>query len=256
MAKALETNFKRIETKYIVAKDQLKDLITDLKNYLVEDDYPTSTITNIYFDNQNFEVIKDSIAHNYNREKIRMRTYIANPQLDSKVFLEIKKKDSQGIGHKYRLVSNPLSVTKLVTQGIADKHISDPDLVEEIHSLRNRYKNLEPRMFIYYDRYSLKEKHTIKGYPYTKIRVTIDQNLTYRDNNVTMFDGNSGQPLLDDSHVVMEIKAPGEKPVWLQTVLDKYGIKECKFSKYSTAYHKSQGLPIEHTTIEPAFERI
>ncbi|MGT2929760.1 polyphosphate polymerase domain-containing protein [Streptococcus dentasini] len=247
MIKELQTTFKRIETKYMVNKEQLGALIKDLKIYLVEDDYPTSTITNIYFDNGNFEIIKDSIAHRHNREKIRLRTYISNPQPDSQVFLEIKKKDSEGIGHKFRLVSNPLSAIKLITQGISDEHITDPHIVEEIHTLRERYKNLIPRMFIYYDRYSLKEKHTIKGYPYTKIRVTIDQHITYRDEHVTMFEGHHGYPLLDDNQVIMEIKAPGNMPEWLQSILDKYGIKECHFSKYNTAYHKSQGLPINPT---------
>ena len=54
MKKTIETSFKRIETKYIVAKDDVKDLIKDLKEYVVEDDYPTSTISNIYFDTENF----------------------------------------------------------------------------------------------------------------------------------------------------------------------------------------------------------
>ena len=40
----------------------------------------------------------------------------------------------------------------------------------------------------------------------------------------------------------MEIKAPGKKPDWLQAILDKHGLEEQKFSKYSCAYHKSQGL--------------
>lgn len=47
MVKQLETRFKRIETKYVVSKENLEDLLTDLKEYLVEDDYPTSTISNI-----------------------------------------------------------------------------------------------------------------------------------------------------------------------------------------------------------------
>ena len=53
MVKQLETRFKRIETKYVVSKDNHEDLLADLKEYLVEDDYPTSTISNIYFDTDN-----------------------------------------------------------------------------------------------------------------------------------------------------------------------------------------------------------
>ena len=44
-------------------------------------------------------------------------------------------------------------------------------------------------MFIYYDRLSLKEKKSIQGYPYQKIRVTIDQNLVFRDQAVSLLMG-------------------------------------------------------------------
>ena len=97
-------------------------------------------------------------------------------------------------------------------------------------------------MYIYYDRFSMKEKETIEGYAYNKVRVTLDQNLTYRDEDVSLFKGNHGFPLLDEDTIIMEIKAPGKKPDWLQTILDKHGLEEQKFSKYSCAYHKSQGL--------------
>lgn len=39
-------------------------------------------------------------------------------------------------------------------------------------------------MLIYYERSSFKEKHHIKGQPPRKIRVTVDQNVTYRDYDV------------------------------------------------------------------------
>ncbi len=88
----------------------------------------------------------------------------------------------------------------------------------------------------------MKEKETIEGYAYNKVRVTLDQNLTYRDEDVSLFMGNHGFPLLDEDTIIMEIKAPGKKPDWLQAILDKHGLEEQKFSKYSCAYHKSQGL--------------
>ena len=117
MVKQLETRFKRIETKYVVSKENLEDLLADLKEYLVEDDYPTSTISNIYFDTDNFDVIQDALDGNHRQEKIRMRTYLANPKIDSKVFLEVKAKDDEGIGHKFRLFSTPLAITNLMTDG-------------------------------------------------------------------------------------------------------------------------------------------
>lgn len=94
MVKALETSFKRIEKKYVLDKEKLGAIWDDLKEHLVEDDYPTSTITNIYFDTADFQVIQDSIAKKNGREKIRMRTYVTNPTEDSQAFLELKKKDA------------------------------------------------------------------------------------------------------------------------------------------------------------------
>lgn len=67
--KPLETNFERIETKYLVSKTDLHDLIEDLKDYLVEDDYPTSTISNIYFDTEDFQLIQDSLQDQHKKEK-------------------------------------------------------------------------------------------------------------------------------------------------------------------------------------------
>ena len=62
MKKMVETSFKRIETKYVVNKEDLDDLLKDLKKYVVEDDYPISTISNIYFDTEDFDVIQDALA--------------------------------------------------------------------------------------------------------------------------------------------------------------------------------------------------
>ena len=56
------------------------------------------------------------------------------------------------------------SIISLMTDGTVDQTIQDLDLVQEIQVLRKRYGNrLEPRMFIYYDRLSLKRKEEHPG---------------------------------------------------------------------------------------------
>ena len=241
--KPIETSFKRIETKYVVAKADLANLIEDLKIYLVEDDYPTSTISNIYFDTEQFDMIQEDDQGTKRKEKIRMRTYLSQVQPYSQVFLEIKSKDRTGVGRKYRLLSTPQSITQFMTKEQLDNSIRDQMMIEKIQQLQEEYQQaIIPRMYTYYDRFSLKEKKEISGFPYNKIRITIDQNLTYRDDNVSLFSGKDGFPLLNEEIVIMEIKAPGRKPQWLQNILDQYGLVEQKFSKYSCAYHKSQGL--------------
>ena len=212
--KSIETTFKRIETKYVVSKEILDKLIQDLKEFLVENDYPISTISNIYFDTEDFAVLQDDDFGNKRKEKVRMRTYLSQPKADSQVFLEIKIKGQEGVGHKFRLLSTPSSIINFMTKGRLDSTITDKVVIEKVKKLHQDYKQaIKPRMYIYYDRFSLKEKKYIEGYDYHKIRVTIDQNLVYRDENVSLFAGNNGEALLDDDTVIMEIKAPGNKPV-------------------------------------------
>lgn len=154
--KDLQTKFKRIETKYLVHKDVLAKLEEDLKMHLIPDDYPTSTITNIYFDSSNFRMIQDAIAHKNDRKKIRMRFYNSQPSLDSQAFLEIKQKDAQGVGHKFRVTASAETILDYVQYGIRSPEISDDALSEQLDKLRLRHSGIFPMMYIYYDRFSMK----------------------------------------------------------------------------------------------------
>lgn len=239
MSHTIQTTFKRIETKYIIEKEDVASLMSDLKHYLVEDDHPTSTINNIYFDTENFDVIKDALAGRNLREKIRMRSYLAQSTPNSQAFLEVKQKDYQGIGHKFRIVSTPAAITNLLTTGTVCSDMKNNIYVKEILSLRERYEELLPRIFISYDRFSLKQKKHIED----KVRITFDKNLCYRSHQVTIDQNDGTESLLPDHQLIMEIKAAEEKPVWLQEILDKHNLIQIKFSKYTAAYHKAQNLP-------------
>ncbi|MFC3929091.1 polyphosphate polymerase domain-containing protein [Streptococcus caprae] len=231
----VQKKFKRKETKYIVDKETFALFAEDLKSYMVADDFATSTITNIYFDNANFDMIQDSLAKKNGREKIRMRVYDSQPSDQSEAFLEIKKKE-EGIGYKFRLTSTPESVMNYMLNDEADSTIIDAKVLEEMEDLRQRYGTIVPMMYIYYDRVSF------KGIEDKKIRLTIDQNLLYRDYAVDVNEGKFGRDLLDPSKVIMEIKVPGELPTWLAELLDKYGIEKQSFSKYGNAYKLSHNL--------------
>lgn len=229
----IQKQFKRRESKYIVDKKVLVQLEKDLKEYMVADEYATSTITNIYFDNHDFEMIQDAISKKYGREKVRMRVYDAKPSETSQAFLEIKKKENK-IGFKYRLTSTPLAVMNYVENGWADQMIADEKVGLELAALRKRYGTIAPKMYIYYDRISFKGKED------RKVRVTIDQNLLYRDEHVGINKGKFGKHLLEPDKVIMEIKVPEEQPAWLIALLEKYQIEKCSFSKYGNAYRLAQ----------------
>ena len=83
-----------------------------------------------YFDTENFDVIQDALAKQHRREKIRMRTYIEKPQADSPVFLEVKSKDEEGIGHKFRLVATSQSHYQLDDRWDSRSSDTRSDLVQ------------------------------------------------------------------------------------------------------------------------------
>ena len=101
--KMIQKNFKRTELKYVIDHDTYQKLSEAFKDHLVADEFAQSTITNIYFDTSDFQMIQNAIAKKGGREKVRMRTYQANPDLSSQAFLEIKKKIND-IG--YKLIQN------------------------------------------------------------------------------------------------------------------------------------------------------
>lgn len=234
----VQKQFKRKETKYILDKKTLECLEKDLQTHMTLDEFATSTITNIYFDSEQFEMIQDALAKKNGREKIRMRIYDSQPSEHSQAFLEIKKKENK-IGYKYRLTSNPLSIVNYIENGIADATIRDQAVISELEELKQRYGNIRQKMYIYYDRVSY------KGLEDKKLRLTIDKNLIYRNHNVDAVAGKFGEVLLDPNKVIMEIKVPHQRPEWLKALLEKYQIEKQSFSKYGNAYKLSYGIDEE-----------
>lgn len=173
----IQKQFKRKESKYILDKAILYAFLEDLCPYMVADEFAQSTITNVYFDNEEFDMIQDALAKKNGREKVRMCLYDAQPRASSAAFLEIKKKEDK-VGYKYQLTSNPKFLSHYIETGVVDATIHDVKVTAELTELRKRYGQIQLMMYIYYDRVSFKGKGD------SKIRLTIDQNLLYRGTDV------------------------------------------------------------------------
>ena len=96
--------FRRKEIKYVLSPEQYETLMKKLKGHVEKDQYYKSTICNIYYDTDNYDLIVHSIDKPVYKEKVRLRSYEV-PKLDDYVFLEIKKK-SFGIVGKEELNLN------------------------------------------------------------------------------------------------------------------------------------------------------
>ena len=93
--------FKRYELKYLLDQEQKQRILTAMEPYMVLDRFGRTTIRNLYFDTDNYRLIRHSIEKPAYKEKLRLRSY-SRPEGSSPVFVELKKK-YQAVVYKRRL---------------------------------------------------------------------------------------------------------------------------------------------------------
>ena len=98
---AYQTVFKRYELKYMLTRAQKEKILQAMAPYMALDRYGKNTVRNIYFDTNDYRLIRRSIEKPAYKEKLRIRSY-AQAEKDSTVFVELKKK-YQGVVYKRRL---------------------------------------------------------------------------------------------------------------------------------------------------------
>lgn len=223
---AYQTVFKRYELKYIITKAQKKKILCAMEPYMSLDQYGRTTIRNIYFDTDNYRLIRRSIEKPEYKEKLRIRSY-SEAKPDSTVFVELKKKFSH-IVYKRRM---PLSEREATDWLCGVKHcLVSTQISNEIDYFVKFYDNLRPAVFLSYEReaYYTKEK--------SDFRVTFDDTILCRTENLSFESETYGTPLLDEDKVLMEIKCSGGIPLWMTRILSAERIYKTSFSKYGTAY--------------------
>ena len=83
--------FKRNEKKYLLSPERYEALWAELSPRLVPDEYFSSTVCSVYYDSDDYELIRRSIEAPVYKEKLRVRSY-GVPAPDGTVFVELKKK--------------------------------------------------------------------------------------------------------------------------------------------------------------------
>ena len=213
--------FKRYEMKYMITKEQKEIIKNSMSEYMYEDKYGKSKICNIYFDTPNDLLIRRSIEKPIYKEKLRVRSY-GEVTPDSKVFVELKKK-YKGVVYKRRFaVSEKGAMSYLCEKNPVEK---TTQITNEIDYFCNMYKELDPKMFLSYDREAF---HSIKD---QNFRVTFDENLIWRNKDLSLCTESYGETLIDDDKVIMEIKTALSIPLWMTHILFENPIYKISFSK-------------------------
>lgn len=221
-----QNTFKRFEIKYILTFDQKAAVLASMEGRMKLDRYGRTSIRNIYFDTDNFRLVRRSVERPIYKEKLRVRSYgPATP--DSAVFVELKKK-YDSVVYKRRLSLPEKDAMSAFAEGRALPVRSQ--IGDEIEYLREYYGELKPQVFISYEREAY---HSLDG---SDLRVTFDDNIIYRTTDLSLCSPPSGNRILAPDTVLMELKTAGALPLWLTRVLTKNKIFKTSYSKYGTAY--------------------
>lgn len=217
--------FKRTEKKYLVDSEQYNNLIESIKENMLSDEYGKYTICNIYFDTQNFDLIRNSIEKPVFKEKLRLRSY-GVPTQDSLTFLEIKRK-YKGTVYKRRISLPYCDMMDALSNG--EFNFADNQVTKEIEYFI-KYYSVVPKVFLAYDR------EAYKGVKDKGLRITFDTNIRSRETELELSRGDYGELLLNEDLRIMEIKTDLAMPIWLCEALNQNKIYPTSFSKYGNVY--------------------
>ena len=225
---AVQTVFERFELKYMLTLDQKEKILRVMEPYMKLDQYGRTTIRNLYYDTDDYRLVRKSIERPVYKEKLRMRSYDrAGP--DSTVFVELKKKFHSTV-YKRRL---PLpEQTAMAWLSGKSPPEEQGQIAREIEYFRGFYRTLKPAAFLSYEREAY---YALDG---SDFRVTFDDTILCREADLSLRAKPWGTPLLEDGKVLMELKCSGGVPLWLTRFLTRERIFKTSFSKYGTAYQQ------------------
>lgn len=221
-----QKNFKRRELKYLITKDQRLRIIEAMSARTVPDEYGLSTIRNVYYDTATMLLIRRSIEKPVYKEKLRARTY-GEVGSNAPVFVEIKKKFMDTV-YKRRAYMTLDEQEKYLAGDIPAPFVNH--ITKEIDYFLQLYGDLRPAVYLSYDReaFYAKDDH--------EFRITFDDNILWRDYDLSLNYGVYGEPILDDDTCLMEIKVANAIPLWMVDILTREKIYRTSFSKYGCAY--------------------
>ena len=218
--------FKRYELKYLLTQEQKQIVLHAMEPYMQLDKYGRTTIRNIYYDTDDYLLIRRSIEKPVYKEKLRIRSY-KRAKPESTVFVELKKK-YQSVVYKRRISLPEKGAMEWIDK---DHHCHDgTQIASEIEYFIDYYKTLHPVVFLSYEREAY---YCTNG---SDFRVTFDDTILCRQEDLSLKSEAYGIPLLPEDTVLMELKCSGGIPLWMTRVLSSQHIYKTSFSKYGTAY--------------------
>lgn len=217
--------FQRYEIKYLMSKWQRDRILKAMEPYLSIDRFGHSEIRNLYYDTPDYRLIRASLERPVYKEKLRLRSY-GKADAGKTTFMELKKK-YRSVVYKRRI---PIAYGEAL-DALAQTHpMPDSQIGREIAYVLSFYHSLEPRVFLSYEREAFFDRDG------SDFRVTFDEAIRYRWDDLTLAGNCGGIPILPKDQVLMELKTSSSLPLWMVRTLSELEIQRTSFSKYGRAY--------------------
>lgn len=223
--------FQRYEIKYLITGRQKEKILTAMAPYMEQDEHGRSTIRNLYYDTDNYRLVRASLEGPVYKEKLRVRSY-RQAGAEDEVFCELKKK-YESVVYKRRF-GMPYRCAEKYLSGEA-RPAAGSQIMAEMDYFLQFYKTLEPKVFLSYEREAYFAR---KGQAAGEFRVTFDENILWRETELSLGKGIYGEAILSPGQVLMELKTSGGIPLWMVRVLSEEGLRKTSFSKYGNAYQR------------------
>jgi len=221
----MESIFKRQEEKFVITDAQLLPIYEIITQHIPPDTFGKYLVQSLYFDTDNWDVIRASIEKPVYKEKLRLRCY-GVPDMNSTIYLELKKK-YKGMVHKRRI---SFLMDELHNKTARDIAVADTSQVGRELDFYLKSMPVYEKVHISYNREAFEDS--------SGLRITFDTNIRFRTNMLDYQHPDGGLEVLPEGLIVMEVKTLGGMPLWLAQALSTFGIFPTSFSKYGTGYKK------------------
>lgn len=223
-----QLTFKRYEKKYMIAPEQYERFRAALDEHIKPDRFFESTVCSIYYDTDDYSLIRNSIEKPVYKEKLRLRSYNV-PAPDGEVFVELKGK-FKGLVYKRRVLMH----AREAMEYLAGEHSApyDSQVAREVDWFL-KTNPVSPKVYIACDRQAYVAKAD------EALRITFDENIRWRDSQLDLCAGSHGENILPSGFVLMELKIPQACPMWLARMLSEHRLFPAGFSKYGTCYREN-----------------
>lgn len=218
--------FERYEIKYILTRAQKEAVMASMEGHMEPDSFGRSTIRNLYYDTDNYRLVRRSLERPVYKEKLRVRSY-STAKPEDEVFVELKKK-YQSIVYKRRAGIREKDVADYLSGRIPAPNPSQ--ITNEIDYFCRFYGNLSPKVFLSYEREAFFDKND------SGFRVTFDENILWRTTDLSLEAGVYGENIIQPGQTLMELKTSGGIPLWMVDILTAQKLQKTSFSKYGSAY--------------------